>query len=195
MINDKPQRGEQELWRANTYQLLARLLLKPPNNRLVAQLAEIPPANPVMGEDAVALAWCALGEAARRTQEPGLLKEYYYLFGECGGILYPRASRYMDSILNTNPLVLLRTELAGLGIENSGKLIEDHAGNLCEIMCQLIEAEDPRQIGFFSRHLKPWLPAFFRELKLTPSAVFYRPVGSLGEAFIEVERIFLRDTY
>ena len=47
-------------------------------------------------------------------------------------------------------LGFLRVELAvaGLGIERNAELLEDHAGFLCEIMCLLIEAEDPRQIGF-----------------------------------------------
>jgi TorA maturation chaperone TorD len=195
MTSEKPPRGEQELWRANTYKLLARLLTKPPNHQLVAQLGEIPPLHLENGEDAVALAWGKLGEAARRVRMPDLFAEFRALFDHEGGIVIPRASRYVDGELNAKPLNLLRAELTGLAIELSGETMVDHAGSLCASMCLLIESEDPRQIGFFSRHLKPWLPAFFRDLKAAPPANFYRPVGSLGEAFIEVERIFLRETY
>jgi len=195
MINDKPPWREQEFWRANTYQLLANLLIKPPDNRLVAQLGEIPPAYLDNQEDSVAVAWCGLGEAARRVQEADLISEYGVIFNENGGRLVPRASRYLDNLPNANPLGLLRAELAGLGIEKNPEVLEDHAGFLCKIMCRLIEAEDPRQIGFFSRHLKSWLPVFFRDLRQLPVADFYRPVGLLGEAFIEVERILLRETY
>ena len=67
---------------------------------------------------------------------------------------------YLESLPSFKYLGLLRVELAGLGIERNAEVLEDHAGFLCEIMCLLIEAEDPRQIGFFSRHLKSWLPLF-----------------------------------
>ncbi len=195
MINEKPPRGEQEFWRANTYQLLAGLLTGPPGQTLVAQLAAIPLTGKEQGEDAIALAWGELGEAARRADETDLAEEYRALFDEEGGLLIPFASWYMAGERNAKPLNLLRVELAGLGLERLGDVTEDHAGVLCTTMRVLIESDDPRQIGFFSRHLKPWLPAFFRDLRLARIAEFYRPVGSLGEAFIEVERIFLRETY
>ncbi|MCX7108653.1 MAG: molecular chaperone TorD family protein [Proteobacteria bacterium] len=195
MINEKPPRGEQEFWRANTYQLLARLLTGPPSQTLLAQLAEIPLSGKEQGEDVIALAWGELGEAARRADETDLAGEYRALFDEEGGLLIPYASWYMAGERNAKPLNLLRVELAGLGLERLGDVTADHAGALCTTMRVLIESDDPRQIGFFSRHLKPWLPLFFRDLRLARTAEFYRPVGSLGEAFIEVERIFLRETY
>ena len=195
MINEKPPRGEQEFWRANTYQLLASLLTGPPGQTLVAQLAAIPLPGKEQGEDAIALAWGELGEAARRAGETDLAEEYRALFDEEGGLLIPYASWYMAGERNAKPLNLLRVELAGLGLEKLGDVTEDHAGALCTTMRVLIESDDPRQIGFFSRHLKPWLPLFFSDLRLARIAGFYRPVGSLGEAFIEVERIFLRETY
>ncbi len=195
MCDEKLPRGEQELWRANTYQLLARLLAKSPSHALVTQLGKIPPATLELEADAVGLAWGKLGEAARKTREEDLLAEFRALFDAESGSLIPYGSWYRAGVRNAKPLSLLRTEMAGLGIETQSDLSADHAGILCEIMCLLIEAEDPRQIGFFSRHLKPWLPAFFHDLSVNPAARFYRPVGSLGEAFIEVERIFLRETY
>ena len=160
MNDDKPPWLEQELWRANTYQLLAKLLTKLPDHRLIAQLGDIPPASLKNQKDSVALAWCRLGEAARQHKETDLITEYDALFNENAGGLVPRASYYLESLPSFKYLGLLRVELAGLGIERNAEVLEDHAGFLCEIMCLLIEAEDPRQIGFFSRHLKSWLPLF-----------------------------------
>jgi len=190
MCNEKLPRHEQELWRANTYYLLTRLLARPPSQRLVAQLSEIPPLQQEEGEepDPIALAWSELGEASRRVREASLLEEYQVLFdGEGGGALNPRASWYLTGEAGANSMGLLRAELAGLGITPLEGWQEDHAGTLCDIMGALIEAEDPRQIGFFTRHLKPWLPTFFRDMRLAEAADFYRPVGFLGEAFLEVE--------
>lgn len=195
MTDHKPPRSEQELWRANTYQLLARLLLKPPSQRLIEQLAEIPSLIHDNGVDALGLAWAKLGEAARQSHEAELFTEYLILLDDDGGLLVPYASWHLAGKRNAKPLALVRTELAGLGMETSSEPTEDHAGSLCAFMLHLVEAEDPRQIGFFTRHLKPWLPKFFREMAKASSASFYRPVGMLGEAFIEVERIFLRETY
>ncbi len=195
MCDEKLPPSEQELWRANTYHLLTRLLARPPSHRLVAQLGEIPPLRSEHGCDPVALAWSELGEASRRIREASVFEEYRVLFGGESGALTPHASWYLAGAINAKPLNLLREELAGLGIERPEGQAEDHAGEICDIMGLLIEAEDPRQIDFFSRHLKTWLPAFFRDMRLAPAADFYRPVGSLGEAFLEIESNFLRKIY
>lgn len=196
MYSEKLPRQEQELWRANTYHLLTRLLAKPPSHRLVAQLGEIPPLREEHGEDPVALAWSELGEASRRVREASVFDEYRVLFdGRGGGMLVPHASWYLTGEFNPKSLSVLLAELAGLGVKQPADQPEDHAGALCDTMSQLIEAEDPRQIGFFSRHIKPWLPTFFRDMRLAEAADFYRSVGFLGEAFLEVERIYLRKIY
>lgn len=195
MCEQKQPPSEQDLWRANTYHLLTRLLARPPSHRLVAQLGEIPPWRQESGEDPVALAWSELGEASRRAREPSVLEEYQALFGEKPGALIPYASWYLAGEVNAKPLSLLRSELAGLGVKHVGEKPEDHAGVVCDTMSLLIETEDPRQIGFFTRHLKSWLPSFFRDLRHAESADFYRSVGALGEAFLEVERIYLRKIY
>jgi TorA maturation chaperone TorD len=194
MSDEKLPPSEQDLWRANTYHLLTKLLATPPNHRLVAQLGEIPPISPEEESAPVALAWSELGAASRRVREAEVLEEFRVLFSGKPGSLIPHASWYLAGTLNAKPLNLLREELTGLGI---AKPVEpdDHAGVVCEIMGRLIEVEDPRQIGFFTRHLQPWLPAFFRDMRHAPAADFYRPVGWLGEEFLEVERIFLRKIY
>jgi len=195
MCDEKLPPGEQDLWRANIYHLLTRLLAKPPSHRLLAQLSEIPPVRAENGANLVALAWGQLGEASRRAVEPEVFAEYGALFGGKPGALIPHASWYLVGELNAKPLALLRAELAGLGIDRGDGPVEDHAGFVCDTMGLLIEIEDPRQIGFFTRHLKPWLPAFFNDLRGFPAADFYRSVGLLGEAFIEIESGYLRKIY
>lgn len=195
MCEKKQPPSEQDLWRANTYHLLTRLLARAPSHRLVAQLGGIPPWREENGEDPVALAWSELGEASRRAREASVMQEYDSLFGGDCAALIPYASWYLAGEVNAKPLNLLRLELAGLGLELNNGQPEDHAGAVCDTMGLLIEAEDPRQIGFFARHLKSWLPAFFRDLRLARAADFYRSVGALGEAFLEVERIYLRRIY
>ncbi len=190
MSDDVLPRHEHDLWRANTYHLLAKLLTEPPKHRLVTHLGTIPPLRKADEEHPIALAWAELGEAARRTCETSLFKEYLDLFGEKRGELIPRASWYLFGANDANRLSLLHEELSGLGVERCEGEAEDHAGALCETMYLLIDADDPRQIGFFYRHLASWLPAFFRDLRLTPSAMFYRSVGSLGETFLQIENEF-----
>lgn len=198
MCDERLPLGERDLWRANTYHLLTRLLARPPSHRLVAQLGEIPPLRQESGEDEdpVILAWSELGAASRRAREASVFEEYRLLFGAGqGGALIPHASWYLAGELNAKPLNLLRAELAGLGIERPADQAEDHAGAVLDTMCLLIEAEDPRQIGFFARHLRSWLPAFFRDVRSAEAADFYRSVGFLGEAFMELERLYLREIY
>lgn len=195
MSQDRLPPSEQDLWRANTYHLLTRLLAKPLSHRLVAQLGNIPPIHEESGDDPVALAWSDLGEASRRAKEASVTEEFHALFDVDGGLIKPYASYYLAGEANAKPLELLRSELAGLGVSPKIERPADHAGALCDTMSQLIEHEDPRQIGFFTRHLKSWLPAFFKDLRSASRGDFYRAVGALGEAFVEVERIYLRKIY
>jgi len=44
------------------------------------------------------------------------------------------------------------------------------------------------QRAFFDRHLGSWVDRFFRDLETAEAAVFYRAVGRLGQAFVELER-------
>jgi TorA maturation chaperone TorD len=44
-----------------------------------------------------------------------------------------------------------------------------------------------RQFEFFTRHLQPWYGAFCDALALAPQAVFYRRVGALTRAYLDIE--------
>lgn len=184
--------NEEDCWRANTYRLLARLLAAPPDGDLLARLGELP--EPEARAQALALAWGALGEAARQAGPQSLAEEYQALFiGPTRGELVPYGSWYLRGFLMEKPLALLRAELAELGIERqqSSREPEDHVAAVCESMSLLIEAGDLRQAGFFASHLAPWLGRFFRDLRTAEAADFYRALGALGDAFLEVERVYL----
>jgi len=140
------------------------------------------------------VAWGELGEAARKARVGALADEYQTLFiGPTRGELVPYGSWYLTGFLMEKPLAVLRAELAELGIERreSMRESEDHAAAVCETMSLLIESGDSRQADFFARHLAPWLGRFFHDVRTAESADFYRAVGGLGEAFFEVERVYL----
>jgi TorA maturation chaperone TorD len=39
----------------------------------------------------------------------------------------------------------------------------------------------------FERHLSPWIRRFFSDLECAEAADFYRPIGTLGRVFLDVE--------
>ena len=43
------------------------------------------------------------------------------------------------------------------------------------------------QRDFFTKHVGSWGNQFFVDLESAPSAYFYRPVGSLGRNFLQLE--------
>jgi TorA maturation chaperone TorD len=43
------------------------------------------------------------------------------------------------------------------------------------------------QARFFARHIEPWAERFFADLENAKAGHFYRAVGGLGRAFIEIE--------
>ena len=43
------------------------------------------------------------------------------------------------------------------------------------------------QQWFFDRHLAPWARLFFEDLESANSARFYKPVGTVGRLFMEIE--------
>jgi TorA maturation chaperone TorD len=95
------------------------------------------------------------------------------------------------------PLAALRDELARLGIQRADGVVEpeDHAAAICETMALLADPEHgiplPGQKAFFSEYVGNWMPRFFSDIQGAKSAAFYRPIGRLGEAFMEFERVWL----
>jgi TorA maturation chaperone TorD len=68
---------------------------------------------------------------------------------------------------------------------------EDHLGFLCEAMAGLLAGEfpaTPALVGaFYDRHLRPWAGRAFADLEKAEAARFYRAVGTLGGAVIDIE--------
>jgi TorA maturation chaperone TorD len=176
--------------RAQEYALLAALLARPPDEALLKRLAEI------QGEDnPLGAAHKALALAASRTTAEEVEREYFDLFIGVGrGELLPYASYYLTGFLNERPLALLRDDLIRLGIESVEGLTEpeDHAAILCEIMAGLASGQLPAPAGsdqqIFEKHMKPWIGRFFTDLESAQAARFYRPVGTIGRLFMDIER-------
>jgi TorA maturation chaperone TorD len=175
--------------RAQEYALLATLLSRSPDSRLISGLARLQgDASPI------GVAHAALGEVARRVNEETVEREYFDLFVGLGaGSLLPYSSHYLTGALYGRPLARLRETLQHLGIEKAQERSEpeDHAAILCEIMAGLVGGGIPAPVGadrdFFEKHLLPWIRRFFVDLERAESADFYACVGALGRTFVDVE--------
>jgi TorA maturation chaperone TorD len=176
--------------RAQEYALLATLLSRSPDLRLISRLA-------LLRGDAspIGAAHTALGEVAGRASEESVAREYFFLFAGLGaGELLPYSSHYLTGSLYGRPLARLRETLGNLGIEKAPGRSEpeDHAATLCEVMAGLVDGGIAAAAGadrdFFEQHLLTWIGRFFADLEHAEGAVFYAAVGALGRTFIDVER-------
>jgi TorA maturation chaperone TorD len=185
----EPGLNELEAARAQEYRMLGALLAKAPDRALLKRLGRL------RGDDtALGMAHAALAEAALETTPERVEREYFALFTGVGrGELLPYASYYLTGFLHERPLARLREDLAALGIERAERQCEpeDHAAILCEIMAGLSGREFAASIDtqrqFFERHLAPWIGHFFADLERAKGGAFYRQVGAVGRAFIEIE--------
>jgi len=182
--------------RAYVYSLLAVLLAAPPSAETLGLLHRID-ARPG-SKNRMTDAWQKLKSAGIEVDARQLDDEYHRLFVGLGhGELIPYGSWYQTGSLMDKPLARLRSDLTSLGIERrpSVKETEDHAAALLESMamiCSPLSGFDAQtQRNFFSDHLAVWLGLFFSDLQQAPAARFYRAVGALGAAFLELEEIYL----
>ncbi|OPY98157.1 molecular chaperone [Bradyrhizobium sacchari] len=175
--------------RAQEYLLLATLLSAAPSGRLLDQLTALSSDATPLGRAHAALAAAATDAVAAKVE-----REYFDLFTGLGrGELLPYASYYLTGFLNERPLSRLRADLAALGIERveTNSEPEDHAAILCEIMAGFaagrFAATSEAQRAFFEKHIAPWMGRLFADIERAESAIFYRAVGALGRAFVEIE--------
>jgi TorA maturation chaperone TorD len=175
--------------RAQEYALLATLLGRAPDAKLLESLAGLRGDATPLG-----IAHAALAQAASETTVERVEREYFNLFIGLGrGELMPYASYYLTGFLHERPLARLRADLAPLGIERAEGNCEpeDHAATLCEIMAGLVTGRLPAPEGtdqkIFEKHLSPWIGRFFADLERAEAADLYRRIGTLGRVFIEVE--------
>src|SRR3954470_1702243 len=175
--------------RAAEYGLLSLLLGKAPDTDTLARVAALKGDASDLG-----MAHVELASAAAATDDRAASKEFFDLFIGVGrGELLPYASYYLTGFLHERPLARVREDLNGLGIERAEGHHdpEDHLAILCEVMAGLaagrFEVESGAERRFFERHLKPWAARFFADLETARHARFYRPVGTIGRIFMEIE--------
>ena len=175
--------------RAQEYALLATLLSKSPDTRMIRRLALLRGDASPLG-----VTHTALAHAAAKANSESLKVEYFDLFDGLGrGQLLPYASYYLTGSLYGRSLARLRETLQSLGIERTDDHSEpeDHAAILCEIMAGLAGGRIPAPVGaereFFEKHLGPWIGRFFADLERAESADFYARVGAVGRTFVDIE--------
>ncbi len=187
-VNDSLPLDEVEAARAEIYDLLGALLGRAPDETLLRSVARWKGDTTDLG-----IARMALADLAERMEPRQVSREYFNLFIGLGrGELLPYASYYLTGFLHERPLAAVREDLQRLGIERAEDVREpeDHAGILCEIMAGLIRGrfgDEAEQKAFFEKHLKPWAARFFADLEAAAGAEFYKPVGTIGRLFMEIE--------
>ena len=175
--------------RAHQYRLLATLLSAPPSRKLLGAIAKLESDDTLLGR-----AHLALAQAAEEAVAGKVEREFFDLFIGVGrGEILPYASYYLTGFLHERPLARLRGDLVAFGIERveNNPEPEDNAATLCEIMAGFAEgrfvASVEQQRQFFDKHIAPWMGRMFADLEKAEAAEFYRPVGSLGRLFLEIE--------
>ena len=184
--------AEEDLLRADLYDMLAALLSRAPDDDLLAMVSGLSGDDGPLGQGVTALA-----RLASQMQRPTITNEFNTLFiGLTRGELLPYASYYMTGFLHEKPLALLRNDMMGLGLQRAPNVYEpeDNIASLCEMMAALIRGRfaDPADLvaqrDFFNAHIAPWAAHFFSDLEGAKASVFYAPVGTIGRAFIDIER-------
>ena len=178
-----------DLARAQEYALLASLLTRAPDAKLLEQLTGLRGDATPLG-----VAHVELAEAASGADVNEIEREFFDLFIGIGrGELLPYGSYYLTGFLHERPLARLREDMARIGIARADGVAEpeDHAGILCEIMSGLASGQLPAPAGaertIFEMHMAPWIGRFFADLERADAANFYRRVGTIGRLFSEIE--------
>lgn len=186
--------AEEDVFRAQWYELLAAVLRASPDRAELERLAALVGDETDFGQDVSALA--AAARAALSGDPKALRQEHFDLFTGVGrGELLPYGSYYLAGFLYEKPLAKLRGDMRRLGIAKAEGVNEpeDHIAALMEMMSGLITgafgepADLATQRRFFAVHLGSWAPRFFEDLENAEAARFYRAVGRLGRRFLAIE--------
>ena len=196
--------AQEEQARADMYGLIARLLLAPPDDALLASLAgasDVGDDHAIQAADAchpLERAWQALAFAARAIAGAAVRDEFAGLFVSTSiPTINPYGSLYLAGFLHEKPLAALRTDLADLGLGRCSGVLEteDHLGALCEAMRRMILGGEgaprqplARQQTFFEVHIGTWSGACLDHLRHADGARFYATVAAFIAAFFEIER-------
>ena len=183
--------AEEDLLRAGVYDVLASVFRREPDAEFLSELRRLQGDETPLGR-----AFATLAERAGSIDPTAARHEYGDLFIGLGrGELVPYGSYYLTGFLNEKPLAVLRDDMARLGIVRQEGVAEpeDHIASLCEMMAGLIRGRflEPAPVklqrAFFERHLAPWAGHFFSDVEAAKSADLYRPAGSIGRLFMEIE--------
>lgn len=188
---------QEEQARADLYALIARLLLAPPDEHLLVDIANADSLVSLQTDNPLDLAWEKLILTARIMDVYAIREEFDALFVSIGTPkINPYASLYLSGFINDKPLAALRAELAQLGFaraSGSGEF-EDHLAALCEIMRLMITGEGGalrqpihRQKLFFDKYIAPWHERCMNDLRSADGANFYRQVADFAQAFFTIE--------
>ncbi|RLJ59918.1 TorA maturation chaperone TorD [Litoreibacter meonggei] len=184
--------------RADLYNFLGLMLSGPPDQLLLDQCVGL------SGDDSdIGKAISGLSRVAKASKPKGIESEFNALFVGLGrGELLPYASYYLTGFLNEKPLAALRTDMATRGITRAPNVYEpeDNIASLMEMMGGMIVGRfgapatlDDQKV-FFNKHIAPWAGHFFADLEAAKNSVLYASLGSLGKAFMEIEREAFRMT-
>jgi TorA maturation chaperone TorD len=184
----------EDVFRANIYGMLARMLTEPPSDDTMEILRGL---NGAGDGTEIGDALANLGAVAVRTPVGRAAEEYTKLFygHGAGGDIHPYASYYLTGFVYEKPLADLRADLMEIGIERSGHNSEpeDHIAFLCEVMHGLITGAfgrpggAARQQSFFRKHIAPWAGMMFADLEAAESAALYMPLAALARLFLVLE--------
>lgn len=184
--------SEEDRLRADLYNYLGLILSRPADGLLLEQTAALSGDDSDLGKAIAKLA--ALAATAR---EKDVVREFNALFIGLGrGELLPYASYYLTGFLNEKPLALLRTDLAARGFTRAPNVFEpeDNIATLMEVMGAMVAGRFgpptslAQQKTFFNKHIAPWTRHFFADLEGAKNAVLYSAVGTVGAAFMDIER-------
>jgi TorA maturation chaperone TorD len=181
--------------RTDGYVLLAALLGQPSEGlRDILQNLQWDDVLPEKLSDALE----ALRRAGRDFSLAAIKEEYDRLFVGLGcGEMIPYASWYREKMIQSTPLVSLRSDLVRLGVvrRSDNHEPEDHAVALCEVMAIISQKENGcsylSQAAFFQQHIASWMGSFFQDLQSAKNAGFYRAAGLFGSCFLESEGRYL----
>jgi TorA maturation chaperone TorD len=183
--------------RADMYALSTYLLLTAPDALFLAELASADSLPVEQTDRPLDRAWEQLILAADLTTSEQVQQEFNALFISTGTPrINPNASMYLTGSMMNQPLAVLRSDLARLGL---GRLpgvaeLEDHLAALCETMRILITGEQGGerqplhvQRKFFEKHLAPWYGRCLDDIRGADGASFYLRVADFIATFLDVE--------
>ncbi len=194
-VKELPESGiaEEDLLRAQLYQMLSHFLGNPPSEKDLANLAAMNGDESPLGE-----AIASLAKIAAKTDVALVAQEYHDLFIGVGrGELLPYGSYYLTGFLHEKPLANLRNDMTRLGIarRETVKIPEDHIAAIFEMMAGLITGKYgtvfdlDEQREFFHTHIGSWASHFMSDLEAAKSSILYASLGTIGRIFLEIEEV------